>query len=234
METKTSKAKIKGNHMLWVIRWIRLGSAQNSKHASAQLSAIWREERGGLTESLGPSCVSCWFHYGVTSLLLQRPQVCYQWRAMIMKTYCSEMSQSVLLKLHYLCVCVSACQCTDVCQEVRAAGCDVWQVVLWLTRPLCCSVTCLSSLTCSSGSSAHMPPDPPAHHGWLGRYSCIRWAQAICLDTPAFWFRRHLLCASLTGGVATVSAPADRPDRQQHNEWLMMQTVLSFCTVNTT
>lgn len=28
-----------------------------------------------------------------------------------------------------------------VCQEVRAAGCDVWQVVLWLTQPLYCSVT---------------------------------------------------------------------------------------------
>lgn len=52
METKTSKAKIKGNHMLWVIRWIRLGSAQNSKHASAQLSAIWREERGGKSWTL--------------------------------------------------------------------------------------------------------------------------------------------------------------------------------------
>lgn len=52
-----------------------------------------------------------------------------------------------------LSVCVSACQCMDVCHEVRAAVCDVWQVVLWLTRPLCCSVTYLSSLTCSSGSA---------------------------------------------------------------------------------
>lgn len=131
-----------------------------------------------------------------------------------------------------LSVCVCLCVSVHGCVSRSQGGwvrCLAGGVVVDTASLLQCHLSLLSYLLLWQRRTCHL-----IHHGWLGRYSCIRWAQAICLDTPAFWFRRHLLCASLTGGVATVSAPADRPDRQQHNEWLMMQTVLSFCTVNTT
>lgn len=180
--------------MLWVITWIRLGSAQNSKHASAQLSVICREERGGLTESLGPSCVTCWFHYGVKSLLLPTPAGLL---TMIMKTYCSEMSQSVQLELHYLCVSlrVSAWMCVKKSGRLCAMSgrlCCGWHGLSVAVSPI--------SPLLPAPLAAHMPPDPPALHSWLGRCSCIRWAQAICLDTPALWFRHLLLYASWQAG----------------------------------
>lgn len=118
-----------------------------------QLSAICRHERSGLTDTLilleSLSCSNA-----CRSKLKLRTE--------IMRTDCSEMNQLVQVQWHYLCVCVCLSVCTFThslracCLCVKNSGRRggmSWQVVLWSTRPLCCSVTYLSSLTCSSGST---------------------------------------------------------------------------------
>ena len=96
--------------MLWVITWIRLGSARNSKHASAQLSA-------SLPWGVRRTDWKSWTLLRYMLILLRSkvapPPTPAGLLTMIMKTYCSEMSQSVQLKLHHLCVSlrVSAWMC---------------------------------------------------------------------------------------------------------------------------
>lgn len=72
-----------------------------------------------------------------------------------------------------------------VCQEARAAGCDVWQVVSWFTRPLYCSVTYPSSLL-PVPLAAHRPPDLHYAPQLIGQTLVYQVsARTICLDTPA-------------------------------------------------
>lgn len=72
-----------------------------------------------------------------------------------------------------------------VCREVRAAGCDVWQVVLWLTRLLCCSVTYLY-LSVPAPLAERRLPDLPCAPQLIGPTACVSGELGpICLDTPA-------------------------------------------------